>query len=121
MRALPDLGVESRRARIRLQLPPAEHAAGLGIPEAARAVRTSPGRARRQAAELCQRAVAHDGRRAAGSPGPRRGCEKPGRYGVCGSGDGGGADGVTKEIETLPRRTRKRTEDTENVVGRDLC
>ena len=86
VRVLSDLGVEQREARVRLQLPPAEHAAGLGVPEAAGTVRPSPRRTHRHAAEVCQRAVADDGRASARRPcqGGRR--EEPRQHGVGGSG-----------------------------------
>src|SRR2546428_13423421 len=96
MRALPDLGMEPRHTRVRLQLPPAEHAAGLGVLEAARTVRPPPCRAHRQASEICQRAMANDGCQAARGLDPGRGCEKPRRYGVCGSGCSRGANGLKK-------------------------
>src|SRR5712691_1459341 len=94
MRAVPDLGMESRKARVRLQLPPPEHAARLRVPEAAGTLRPPARGAHRHAAEVCQRAVAHDEGRAARSldPGDRR--EEPGRHGVRGSGCRGCADGV---------------------------
>ena len=60
---LPDLGMEQREARVRLQLPPAEHAAGVRVPEAAGTLRPPARRAHRDAAEVRQPAVADDGRR----------------------------------------------------------
>src|SRR5579863_2926122 len=67
MRPLPNLGMEQRKARVRLQLPPGKHASGVGIPEAAGPLRTSARRAHCHAAEVRQHAVADDGRASAGS------------------------------------------------------
>src|SRR6201998_1050875 len=86
MRPLPDLGMESRGARVRLQLPPAAHAGGIGIFEIARAFRTPSRRARCHAAEICQSAMENDGRGHPRGFDPGHRCEEPAKYGVRGSG-----------------------------------
>src|ERR1700756_2630846 len=102
MRPLSDLGVESREARIRLQLPSAEHAARVGIFEIARAVRPSPRRAHCQAAEVCQRAVANDGCPAARSFDPGRGRKKPGKYGAGAAAQTGGTTSINTKATPPP-------------------
>ena len=72
----------NERREYRLLVPPAEHASGRGIPEAAGTLRPPARGAHRHAAAVRQRAVEHDGRRAAGGApqGGRR--EEPDRHGV---------------------------------------
>src|SRR5690349_912050 len=86
MRALSDLGMESREARVRLQLPPAEHAAGVRVSEAAGALPAPPRRAHCEAAAVREPAVGDDGRRAAGGADTRGRREECRRHGVGGSG-----------------------------------
>src|ERR1700747_3585321 len=102
MRPLSDLGVESREARIRLQLPSAEHAARVGIFEIARAVRPSPRRAHCQAAEVCQRAVANEGFAAPRSFDQGRGRKNPGQYGVGDAGRTGGKNSMNTKATATP-------------------
>ncbi len=87
-------------ACVRLQLPSAKHAAGIRVLEIARTLRPSSRRAHCDIAEVRQRAMAHDGCRAARGLDPGRGCEKPGRYGVGSCSGGGGANPMnTKATE----------------------
>src|SRR5262245_1192478 len=89
MRALSDLGVEQREARVRLQLPSTDDAAGVRIPQAAGTLRSSACRAHRDAPALREPAMADDGRRTAGSADPRDGSEGAYRHGDGGSRGGG--------------------------------
>src|ERR1700693_5999318 len=103
MRALSDVGMEPREARLRLQLPSADHAAGVGIFETARTLRPLARRTHREVAEVCQRAMAHDGRRAAGGFDSGCGCEEPGKYVGCSGGRDSGANHMnTKGAVTPP-------------------
>src|SRR5580700_7239598 len=102
MRALPHLGMEPREASLRLQLPPAEHAARVGVFEIAGTVRPSSRRAYRQAAEVRQRAVADDGCAVARSFDPGGGCEESGQYGLCNAGRTGGANTMNTKATATP-------------------
>src|ERR1700721_3368664 len=92
MRALPDVGMEPGKARIRLQLPPANDAAGCRVFEIAGKIRPPSRRAHRQFAEVCQPAVANDGRATARGFDQVRGSKEPGQHGGLGGSRSGGAN-----------------------------
>src|SRR5579862_5196299 len=92
MRALSDVGMESGKARVRLQLPSAVDAAGVRIPETAGEVRPPARRAHRQSAEVRQPAVGDDGRATSRGIDQGRGSEEPGEHGGSGGSRGGGAN-----------------------------
>src|SRR6266404_4227350 len=98
MRTLPDLGVKSRSARIRLQLPPAKYAASIGVFEIAGTLRPPARRAHRQAAELCQPAMENDGRRTARGFDSGRGREESCQHGDCGSGRSRSGDPMNTNV-----------------------
>src|SRR5258708_15977828 len=89
MRSLSDVGMESRKARVRLQFPSAGDAAGFRIFETAGEIRTPARGAHRQFAEVCQPAMADDGRATARGFGQGRGSKKPGQHGGSGGSRGG--------------------------------
>src|ERR1700690_1167094 len=93
--------MEPGEAVVRLQLPSADDAAGVRVLEAARTLRASPCGAHCQAAEVCQRAMAHDGCGAAGGFDPSGGCEKPGKY-VGGSRSRGSGGNSMNTKATVP-------------------
>src|SRR5260370_32154737 len=81
MRSLSDVGMESRKARVRLQFPSADDAAGFRIFETAGEIRTPARGAHRQFAEVCQPAMADDGRATTRGFGQGRGSKEPGQHG----------------------------------------
>src|ERR1022692_5028191 len=99
MRTLPDLGVESRKARVQLQLPSGEHAAGVGVSEVAGTLWPSPRRAHRQFAEVCQSAVAHDECRTARSIDSSGRRKKLNQHGGCSRSPSGGANFMNRSEE----------------------
>src|SRR5260370_14817854 len=96
MRSLSDVGMESRKARVRLQFPSADDAAGFRIFETAGEIRTPARGAHRQFAEVCQPAMADDGRATTRGFGQGRGSKEPGQHG----GSGGSRGGCTKTNNT---------------------
>src|SRR5260370_24822855 len=95
MRSLSDVGMESRKARVRLQFPSADDAAGCRIFETAGEIRTSARGAHRQFAEVCQPAMADDGRGTTRGFGQGRGSEEPGQHGGSGGSRGGGTNNMS--------------------------
>src|SRR5258705_3165896 len=96
MRSLSDVGMESRKARVRLQFPSADDAAGFRIFETAGEIRTPARGAHRQFAEVCQPAMADDGCATTRGFGQGRGSKEPGQHG----GSGGSRGGGTKTMST---------------------
>src|SRR5258708_24070425 len=92
MRSLSDVGMESRKARVRLQFPSADDAAGFRIFETAGEIRTPARGAHRQFAEVCQPAMADDGRATTRGFGQGRGSKEPGQHGGSGGSPGGGTN-----------------------------
>src|SRR5258705_1357712 len=94
MRSLSDVGMESRKARVRLQFPSADDAAGFRIFETAGEIRTPARGAHRQFAEVCQPAMADDGRATTRGFGQGRGSKEPGQHGGSGGSRGGGPNNI---------------------------
>src|SRR5271169_6303814 len=102
MRALSHVGVESREAYFRLQLPPSEHAARFRIPEIARTLRPPARRAHCDLAEVRQRAMADDGSRVARGLDSGLGCEESCQHGLGGRSHGRGGDCMNTTAKPTP-------------------
>src|SRR5258708_32976334 len=105
MRSLSDVGMESRKARVRLQFPSADDAAGCRIFETAGEIRTPARGAHRQFAEVCQPAMADDGRATARGFGQGRGSKKQGQHGGSGGSRGGGANNMSTHTPNTQNTT----------------
>src|SRR5258706_5151664 len=101
MRSLSDVGMESRKARVRLQFPPADDAAGFRIFETAGEIRTPARGAHRQFAEVCQPAMADDGCATTRGFGQGRGSKEPGQHGGSGGSRGGGTNTISSHTPNV--------------------
>src|SRR5207237_1095523 len=85
-----------------LQLPAGKHAACIGIFEIARPLRSPSCRTHRHAPKVRQPAMENDGRCDPGSLDSGYGREKPGKYGVRGSGRDCSEDSMSTKPSDLP-------------------